>query len=72
MYMMWFDDNAKKPTSTKIAEAIAAYKRHFKTQPNVVLVNAAEAPCEVAGASVRVASYVRRHNYWVGIEEPAQ
>ena len=42
MYMMWFDDNNKKPVARKIEEAVAAYVRHFKTRPNVVLVNEAD------------------------------
>jgi hypothetical protein len=70
MYMMWFDDNLKKPTNMKIEEAVAAYMRHFKARPNVVLVNEADLEA-VNGVKVRSAAYVRRYNFWVGWEDPA-
>jgi hypothetical protein len=70
MYMMWFDDSAKKTPALKIEEAVAAYIRHFKSQPNVVLVNEADVQL-VQGVRVRSASYVRQHNFWVGWEDPA-
>ncbi|NWG22504.1 MAG: hypothetical protein HXY39_19535 [Chloroflexi bacterium] len=68
MYMMWFDDNARKAAATKIEEAIAAYIRHFKTRPNVVLVNQLD-QADVPGVQVRAEQYVRRDNFWVGWEE---
>lgn len=67
MYLGWFDDNSKKPTETKIAEAIQAYVDRYHTSPNVVLVNEAER-VEVAGVAVRSESYIRRNNFWVGFE----
>jgi len=70
MYMMWFDDSAKKPVAEKIADAVAAYIRHFSTRPNVVLVNEADLQA-VSGVRVRSASYVCRNNFWVGWEDPA-
>ncbi len=70
MYMMWFDDNNKKSVERKIEEAIAAYMRHFKTRPNVVLVNEADRT-DLPGIQVRVASYVQRNNFWVGWEDAA-
>ncbi|MGB9753118.1 MAG: hypothetical protein C0183_08605 [Roseiflexus castenholzii] len=70
MYMMWFDDNNKKPVERKIDEAVAAYMRHFKTRPNVVLVNEAD-HIDLPGIRVRVAGYVQRNNFWVGWEDAA-
>jgi hypothetical protein len=70
MYMMWFDDNAKKSPALKIEEAVAAYVRHFKRSPNIVLVNEADVE-SVNGIRIRSASYVRQHNFWVGWEDPA-
>jgi hypothetical protein len=67
---MWFDDSAKKPAALKIEEAVEAYIRHFKSQPNVVLVNEADVE-PVKGVRVRSAAYVRQHNFWVGWEDPA-
>lgn len=70
MYMMWFDDSAKKPVERKIEEAIAAYIRHFKSRPNVVLVNEADRTT-LPDIQVRVAGYVQRNNFWVGWEDAA-
>ena len=68
LYMMWFDDSAKKTPSAKIEEAVAAYRAHFGTSPNVALVHADEV-CEAASVTVRAASYVRKANYWIGYEQ---
>jgi hypothetical protein len=70
LYMMWFDDSAKKPAVAKIEEAVAAYMRHFNARPNVVLVNESDR-AEVTGVQVRSEAYVRRDNFWVGYEEAA-
>jgi hypothetical protein len=69
MYMMWFDDSIKKTSALKIEEAVEAYVRHFKAKPNVVLVNEADVD-QVKGLQIRSVNYVRRHNYWVGWEDP--
>ena len=68
MFLGWFDDNAKKTTADKIAEAMAAYVARFRTQPSVVLVNEAER-IDVPGVTVRSEAYIRKNNYWVGIAE---
>lgn len=67
MYLLWYDDNAKKPTEQKIAEAIAAYHQRFHGPPNVVLVNEAE-QVSVAGVLVRAERYIRKSNFWLGVE----
>jgi len=70
MYLGWFDDTApsRKPATKKIEEAIKAYVNRFKTHPNVVLCNEVDM-CEVKGVTVRSESYIRRNNFWVGLEE---
>jgi hypothetical protein len=70
LYMMWYDDSAKKPSTAKIEEAVEAYMKHFRARPNVVLVNENDRT-DVSGVLVRSASYVRRDNFWVGYEEAA-
>lgn len=67
LYLMWYDDNAKKATEAKIAEAIEAYQQRFHGPPNVVLVNEAEM-ASVAGVLVRAERYIRKSNFWVGWE----
>lgn len=68
MYLGWFDDNPKKPATTKIAEACAAYLDRFKTRPNVVLVNPADL-VDVVGVAVRAVGYIRVDNFWIGRED---
>ncbi len=68
MYLGWFDDTPKKATTTKINEAIAAYVDRFKTRPNVVLVSEAD-QVEMNGITVRAEGYIRRNNFWVGVED---
>lgn len=71
MYLGWFDDNAKKASSVKITEAIDAYMDRFRTRPNVVLVNEADLNAlvkPVNGVQPRKESYIRRNNFWFGIE----
>lgn len=67
MYMMWYDDNPKVTQADKIAAAIEAYIKHFKTRPNLALVNPDEV-VEVSAVRVRGVSYVRKNNIWVGWE----
>jgi hypothetical protein len=70
MYLAWFDDHPKKELKYKITEAIYAYEDRFGTRPNVVLVNEAQTTdMPVDGVQVVSRSYVRKHNFWVGIEE---
>lgn len=68
MYLGWFDDNPKKTTALKIAEAIDAYVDRFKTRPNIVLVNEADS-ADIQGVRVRAEGYIRRNNFWVGWED---
>ncbi|HEX9441887.1 MAG TPA: hypothetical protein VGJ87_03535 [Roseiflexaceae bacterium] len=68
MYLLWYDDTAKKATRVKIEEAINAYTDRFKTRPNVVLVNEDDR-AEIQGVLVRSEGYIRRNNFWVGWED---
>lgn len=67
MFYGWFDDNPKLTTVLKIADAVAAYARRFGVQPDLVLVNPEEV-CAVDGLVVRPESFIRRNNYWVGMQ----
>ena len=68
MYLEWWDDNPKKTTAAKIAEAIAAYVARFQARPAEVLACELDRGelREVDGVPVRSAANVRRHNVWVG------
>ncbi len=68
MYLLWYDDSAKKATRIKIEEAISAYTDRSKSRPNVVLVNEDDR-ADIQGVSVRTEGYIRRNNFWVGWED---
>ncbi len=70
-FLMWYDDSPKLSLGNKIADAIDAYYQRFRTHPTLVLVNEAELT-EVAGVAVRSATNVRRHTYWVGLDESTE
>lgn len=75
MYLAWFDDHPKKETRYKISEAIYAYEDRFGQRPNVVLVNATQVLGDselVEGVKLEVRPYVRKHNFWVGMEMSKQ
>jgi len=65
-YLGWYDDS-KKTADVKIGEAINAYIARFQTRPTVVLVNEADRPLAPLGIEVRIESYIRRNNFWVGL-----
>ena len=76
-YLMWFDDNPKVSVVYKIEDAIEAFVRRFKVQPNVVLVSERDKLSLVQGNNtiessdvrVRESSYVRKNNFWVGLDD---
>jgi hypothetical protein len=69
MYLIWFDDNAKRDTADKVRAAIDAYRTRNGVAPRVVLVNSADV-CQVDGVVIHVTSYVQRTNFWAGMEVP--
>lgn len=69
MYLAWFDDHPKKELKFKISEAIYAYEDRFGTRPKVVLVNETQTMEPVEGVRIISHSYVRKHNFWVGVDE---
>jgi hypothetical protein len=69
-YWGWFDDDRKKDAALKIAEAVEAYHAKFGVTPNVVLVNEADSATHPQ-VRVRIASFLRRHNFWIGWEDEA-
>lgn len=67
LYMMWFDDNAKKPTATKIAEGAAAYENHFHHAPLVVCVSLTTTLDDTT-LKVQPLRTVQKDNFWFGME----
>ncbi|MCU0491836.1 MAG: hypothetical protein MUD01_09630 [Chloroflexaceae bacterium] len=69
-FLMWYDDNPKVPLIIKIEEAVEAYTKRFRGNPNLVLVNE-EDVIDFQGVKVRGVAHVRRNNFWVGVEDQA-
>lgn len=67
MYLGWFDDS-KKDATEKAKDAITAYRERFGYTPNVLLVSKDEAEIHLGGITIRVENYIRRNNFWVGVE----
>lgn len=71
MFLMYFDDNAKRTPAQKIADGAQAYQKRYGHPCAVVLVNEADRPNErIPGLTVLVAGNVRRSNFWFGLEAP--
>ncbi len=70
-YMMWFDDDRKKPATLKIEEAVTAYERRFHRPPNVVLVSEREEVDAGMPMQLRPQPFVRPSHFYVGYEEAA-
>lgn len=69
MFLAWYDDSPKHSTPQKIADACAAYTARCGVKPSVVLVAADDFADGVDyGVTVKVAGYIRRNNFWVGME----
>lgn len=66
-FLMWYDDSPKLATTTKVAEAVAAYHGRFRQAPNLVLVHEADLVV-VDGLLIRAAPTIHRNTFWVGRE----
>jgi hypothetical protein len=71
MFLMWFDDDRKKTSSEKIAEALAAYERRMGSRANLVLVHTEEVGDAPASVEVRPQPFIARSNFYVGYEAAA-
>ncbi len=71
MFLMWFDDDRKKTSSMKIAEALAAYEKRMGSQANLVLVHNDELGEAPASVQVRSQPFISPSNFYVGFEAKA-
>ena len=67
MYLGWYDSDRKKTTERKLSDAIERYRRKWGRDPQVALVNAADAT-HYPGLEVRVVSHVAPNTFFVGEE----
>jgi len=64
-YLVWYDPDARRTVVEKIQDALAAYRRRFSAEPNLVLVSPADVT-DLAGVEVRSERTVQPHQFWVG------
>lgn len=71
---MWYDNNPKKPVSTKIDEAVVRFIQRYGRTPDVCMMNDHETLLEFKqpehAPDLRVLSIktVPTHYFWVGCE----
>ncbi len=70
-YLMWYDDDRKKPVIHKIEEGVAAYKQRFQQQPNVVLLSENEQVEGTLDVQLRPVAFIRPSNFYIGHEDAA-
>lgn len=68
LFFVWYDDSAKKLTSDKLQDAIAAYVERFRTRPTLVLINAVD-QLERTDITVRSERTVQPNTFWLGHED---
>src|SRR4051794_21887776 len=68
MYLVWYDDNAKKSVRDKIDEAIDRFQDRFGFAPDHCLVHESSM-IDHPRVAVRAVRYVRPGYYQVGCEE---
>jgi hypothetical protein len=69
LYLHCYDDNPKKPTAARLAEACAAYEARFGEKPDLILISEQDAGATRDGCEVRVEKRVGPNNYHVGRTE---
>lgn len=67
LFLVWYDEDPKKPVSEKIAAAVDAYHVRFSSAPELVLVNVRDY-VDFAGLLVRSERTVQPNTFWVGRE----
>ncbi|MHB8644227.1 MAG: hypothetical protein ACYDAR_00400 [Thermomicrobiales bacterium] len=72
MFLMWFDNDRKRPLRAKVEAAVERYQERFGTAPELVLLNPAQAGTEeaIAGITVRATPLVSPDHLYVGSEDP--
>ncbi len=70
MFLVWYDNDRKKPVSVKIEEATERFVEKFGRPPAVVLVNPAER-VDAISLPVITRPTVGKDQFWLGDQEEA-
>ncbi len=69
--MLWFDDTPSRDLGTKIQTALEYYRKKYKREPNLCLVNPGmigKEPMQLGHVTVRAYRSILPHHLWVGVE----
>ncbi|MDQ2785911.1 MAG: hypothetical protein M3Y58_13020 [Chloroflexota bacterium] len=74
MFLIWFDNDRKRPLQAKVQAAVERYEERFGSAPALVLLNPAQAGVAetIAGIPVRTTPLVSRDHLYVGTEDPGE
>lgn len=74
MFLVWYDNDRKRPLHVKIAAAAERYQERFGAVPELVLLNPAQAgeEVEIAGIPVRTTPLVSPNHLYIGREEAGE
>jgi hypothetical protein len=72
MFLGWYDPDKKRPVPDKLAEAVERYVEKFGSDPEICLTSAADAAAldGQTDLPVRAVTFISRHTFYVGVEEP--
>lgn len=73
MFLIWFDNDRKRPLRAKVEAAAERYQERFGAAPELVLLNPAQAgeQEQIAGIPVRPTPFVSPNHLYIGIEDVA-
>lgn len=74
MFLIWFDNDRKRPLRAKVAAAVERYQERFGDAPELVLLNPTQAGVDdaIAGIPVRATPLVSPDYLYVGKEHPGE
>ncbi len=70
--MLWFDNTPNRALKLKIQSALDYYRRKYRREPNLCLVNPAmlsNEEMEFGRLTVRGYGSVLPHHLWIGVED---
>lgn len=70
--LLWFDNDPQRKLADKINRAVTRYQTKFGRRPTTCYISSADfdgRTDEIAGVRLLPAADVRRHHFWVGVEQ---
>lgn len=74
MFLIWFDNDRKRPLRAKVEAAMERYQERFGSAPELVLLNPAQAGTEeaIAGIPVHATPLVSPDHLYVGVADAGE